>query len=87
MAIKLGKVVSYSKELPHIKSHNPLNTYITTRPLAIKYDKLVTYNGTSSHKVTQPFKKIVFYDHETNQKRFISNTTMPDSSKDNKVII
>ena len=45
MVIKLGKVVSYSKELPHIKSHNPLNTYITTRPLAIKYDKLVTYNG------------------------------------------
>ena len=43
--------------------------------------------GTSSYKVTPPFKKIVFYDHKTNQKRFISNTTMPDSSKDNRVII
>ena len=27
MAIKLGKVVSYYKELPRIKSHNPLNTW------------------------------------------------------------
>ena len=55
----------------HVRSQNQLNTLYSyyNRPLA---NKLGMLWGASTHKVTQPFKHMVFWNHVTNIKHFIA---------------
>ena len=60
----------------------------TTRPLAIKLGKVVSYYKRllSTYKFRQPLKYVVFSDYVRNLKRFISSSTISEAIKVSSVV-
>ena len=71
MPTKLGRVVLYNEDLPSIKSQNFLIPWYCKVTLQIEYVIFFHHKTsgirTSTYKVRQPFKHVVFCDYVTNR--------------------
>ena len=98
IAIKRDKVVITIKWLSRAMSHNTLNMWSREVTWQIEYVIFLLPQGpwllnvarwclamSSFHPVIQPTKYVIFGDHLTNQKRFITNTTVLEATKGNSL--
>ena len=99
IAIKLGKVVLYNEKLLSIKPKTLWSCGLARSSDKLITFHLYYYK-TSSHcgkvvsyyqelpptEIIQPFKHVVYWDHLTNQKRFVPTITMSEATKLTSVV-
>ena len=97
MATKRSRVVTFNKELPSIKSEDPLIawSYKVTRQIRYVISllpqdlwplNLAMWRVNVRGLYMQPFKHVLFKDRLTNRKCFVPSTTLPEATKVNNVV-